>query len=607
MSNNSNRRPKSISFKPPRPSTAITSTNVISFNNGHNTHNSTIATSSNATVRPTNTASSSSSSISSSLTPSSSSSPNNTKKDYRRSKKINEFKLKKELPTTTTTNVTTPITNTTTSSSSTSSPSSIINDEFLNNQIEELNFLYLIYVPNKYLIKNNKKSIKNLIIHLPKLIPSQNQLNLIIHVFLSSIMVKFINSWYLTKLNTSNLEFLKGLYDGLIIEFIKDLISRISKINILDLSNQLINILNDHLSNLIESSDYSRPFPYKFQNEYFELCDNENNLKYDINKEKNINDLNIDYLSNSHILFQNDPVNYYRILIKQILLVTFQEEEEEEEDNDNIELNPFSSKISSDLIILIVGDLVIGNIVDKLSSLDFIFNKMNDILDLLLIENEPVPIVPVDKNKPISQRVRDWIYGTYTNLTKLIVLYHGKIKNTPLNESTINDEFNVFESSVFSLIETIFNFLKRKPILFNMIKSLKTLVQLNTKLTSSINKIITRYLENKINENITEERLSKIINDLRLGLFYNDNSNQPQEDKPNVTMDELIEKFIKLNKKLSSIIDISYKDETEQDLRNSIKLVLIIFQDDGEYLNKGMNKLLIIRLLDCIVGNLYDI
>lgn len=160
---------------------------------------------------------------------------------------------------------------------------------------------------------------------------------------------------------------------------------------------------------------------------------------------------------------------------------------------------------------------------------------------------------------------------------------------------------------MFSLIETIFNFLKRKPILFNMIKSLKTLVLLNTKLTSSINKIITRYLENKINENITEERLSKIINDLRLGLFYNDNSNQPQEDKPNVTMDELIEKFIKLNKKLSSIIDISYKDETEQDLRNSIKLVLIIFQDDGEYLNKGMNKLLIIRLLDCIVGNLYDI
>lgn len=261
-------------------------------------------------------------------------------------------------------------------------------------------------------------------------------------------MVKFINSWYLTKLNTSNLEFLKGLYDGLIIEFIKDLISRISKINILDLSNQLINILNDHLSNLIESSDYSRPFPYKFQNEYFELCDNENNLKYDINKEKNINDLNIDYLSNSHILFQNDPVNYYRILIKQILLVTFQEEEEEE-DNDNIELNPFSSKISSDLIILIVGDLVIGNIVDKLSSLDFIFNKMNDILDLLLIENEPVPIVPVDKNKPISQRVRDWIYGTYTNLTKLIVLYHGKIKNTPLNESTINDEFIVLKVQCF--------------------------------------------------------------------------------------------------------------------------------------------------------------
>ncbi|RCK60771.1 hypothetical protein Cantr_08331 [Candida viswanathii] len=562
MSNqNPSKRPKSLSFKPPQASTALTSTtttNVISFNNGHNIQDST-------------TVSSSSNSSSTSASP-------NIKTT---SKKKNEFKLKREL----------------TSSSIPGTGSSACSDDLASNQVEELNFLYLIYVPNKYLIKNNKKSIKNLIIHIPKIVPNNSQLNLCIHIFLSTIMVKFVNSWYLTKLNTSNLEFLKGLYDGLIVEFVKDVVGRLQKVNVLTLGDELVGILNDHIK--LAESDPDKPFPYKFQNEFYEQCQELNNLIYDSNK--SIREINIDYLSNSHIFFQNAPVNYYRILVRQVLLSSFQDSQDE-----GGVVNPFSSKIASDLVTLILGDLVVGNIVEKLSSLEFIFEKLNDILDLVLAEEEEEPPTTpvVVEQKPLTNRIKEWMYGTYHNFTKLVVLYHGKIK-TASDESTTTDGFNIFDSSVFALAETIFNILERKPLLYNMVKTFKSLALMNSKLTSTINKVATRYLENKINENVTEERISKIINDLRVGLFYNDNQ-EKEAEKQEVTIDVLTEKLLKLNSKILSVIDLSYKNESQDDFRNSIKLVLILFQDKGEYLDKGMNKLLIIKLLDCIVGNLYD-
>lgn len=606
--------------------TSTTATTIISFQNGHTTYN--VPNSGN--VSPSTSSTSTNSLV--------------TKKHIKKSLQ-NDFKLKSAV-------------NTNNNDNEDNIPSNNGNnifgvvgdlyDIFDANNFNEFEFLYSIYVPNKYLIKNNRKSIKHLLIHLPKIYhdstanssssttntANNNQstnINLSIHLFLSTIMVKFVNSWYLTKLNTANLQFLKLVYQ-LMVDFIKDVIARIESVDILLMIDQFGDILNTHLKQTVPTkySDNNK-YPYKFLEDYF------SNQKPKLNTfdfDKLTLQVTNDYLKSNHIIFENfnsssknhDPSNemlYYRLLVKNVLLASFKDRE----------LSPSTSKITNDLIVHILSDIVIVKLIEKLSSQDFIFDKLNEILDGLLLLSSSSSTSSSSSNSVESNNVKleptfyqSWsgklqksIAQVYSGFTNFIVLSSNSKKSQLKGNENSNPATRVsgvLNWSLFSLLNTVFNLQHRKPFFYNLIISIKSLLQMNNRIAGSIDRITGEFIKTKINQSITRDKVARIINDLRVNLFYLSLDDQDPVDidkKEQVSIDILTDKIIKVYKAyLAKYLDLSYKEETEQDLKDSIKLVLIIFQQKEEnesdlqqYLDNRVNKLLIIKLLDCVIGNLY--
>ena len=93
-------------------------------------------------------------------------------------------------------------------------------------------------------------------------------------------MVKFVNSWYLTKLNSKS-TVLKLVYQ-LMVVFIKDVIARIESVDILLMIDQFGDILNTHLKQTVPTkySDNNK-YPYKFLEDYFQSKPKLNTFDFD--------------------------------------------------------------------------------------------------------------------------------------------------------------------------------------------------------------------------------------------------------------------------------------------------------------------------------------
>lgn len=128
-----------------------------------------------------------------------------------------------------------------------------------NTTTPEFKLLYKLFVPNKYLIKNNKASMQNLLNHLPSIVPSSHsRLNLEVHIFLATIVVGFVNSWYLTKLNTDNFEFIRQIYQ-VICDLVNDISTRIVRLGdqseIVDLVDEVCVIVESHLKETVKERE----------------------------------------------------------------------------------------------------------------------------------------------------------------------------------------------------------------------------------------------------------------------------------------------------------------------------------------------------------------
>ena len=78
----------------------------------------------------------------------------------------------------------------------------------------------------------------------------------------------------------------------------------------------------------------------------------------------------------------------------------------------------------------------------------------------------------------------------------------------------------VLNWSLFSLLNTVFNLQHRKPFFYNLIISIKSLLQMNNRIAGSIDRITGEFIKTKINQSITRDKVARIINDLRVNLFY---------------------------------------------------------------------------------------
>ena len=73
----------------------------------------------------------------------------------------------------------------------------------------------------------------------------------------------------------------------------------------------------------------------------------------------------------------------------------------------------------------------------------------------------------------------------------------------------------VLNWSLFSLLNTVFNLQHRKPFFYNLIISIKSLLQMNNRIAGSIDRITGEFIKTKINQSITRDKVARIINDLR--------------------------------------------------------------------------------------------
>lgn len=465
-----------------------------------------------------------------------------------------------------------------------------IADDFMVNNEEDENgaefrFLYKLYVPN-YLIKNNKVSMTDLMPYLPILVGDDDgenvygEINLELHLFLSSIMVNYINSWYLTKLNTDNYDFIIEVYD-LLTKFTKDICKRILDLvldydNMFDLLDKLSSVVNDHISNLAKDKDKDGEYDLKIINDYYEKCQKQNIPNDQV-------DIVSSYLSSQHVIFQTSHLVYFRLLVEKLLELTLHTD------------SPMNSQIGSSLVISLLSDLVLDKLFQKLSSPQFILENINKIV---LIGTDKLK--PTNKTKPSIWKKIDGLYKTTKNLVNF-------------TWPTYKLKADILNNHVFQLLNTLTGFTERVPYFSSAILLITNTIHQNRFFNSKLNSLAVQSLKTSYKAPIfSQKEICHQISTLRQEIFYKKDQDE-ETDKREITIPILIENIQLLKRLLlekSPLSDnfLDYQYESEQEFKTCLNNILLIFNyPSSDTINQTcqLNQLLIINILDVIIHQLY--
>ncbi|KAI5961996.1 hypothetical protein KGF57_001536 [Candida theae] len=478
---------------------------------------------------------------------------------------------------------------TTTTAATVSADSLKINQP--NHDRAELQFLISIYAPGLRPLRDTSLA-ERLKSRLPNMVENQD-INLSLHLFLSTIMVKYVNSWYLTKLNTKNLDFPKAVYDDILVPTVRDAAKRIectSGCDLLSLMDDLASILNTHLEDFV--GDENGKYSYKVLHDYYHLAETENSLFYDPSKDPK--DILETCLAQRHAIFEkigigkeNQMLLYFRVMVKSIL-----EKVIENSTKDPI----FTSKITSDLLILILGDLVMSQIFKKVSSSEFILSSINNaVLGLLSVMKvrEETKVSAASYRQSTISTIAAFLYTTYLQI--------GLFVSAVSLSSGYDAPFDVINSSVLVLAGTILSLRQTRPLLHNFVSSLKCMILSFPGLKNRLNNVASNYLLGNLRRSLTTEAICKITNQLRLALFYPE-SKDGQKHELTVTLDNVIDNTIEL------FMHIPMGKQLDRSVvRTKIKRVLTVFDHDEQLdPDNKLNQLLAIRLLDRVIYAIYN-
>lgn len=494
----------------------------------------------------------------------------------------------------------------------------------------EFQLLVRLYVPAKLLIKNNKVLKKQLFNYLPIIVnESLPELNFKLHIFLSTIVTTYILSWYLTKLNTDNFEFLESVY-GILCDFVKDFARRILRIveldDLLGMVDEWADILDTHIRLVQLENGVPRMVSEYLKRNQSQL------LSEDELSQANIIDR---VLQESHIIFkvprntrenearlpsstneeetlphlssfeetpdQSDPLlDYLRVVTRNILITTFQAE-----DTTLVGQGPTSSAIAMRLVTTILADLVLEKVVTKLLSPQFIMGgligRLASDMNNKQTSKEPQEWIPVHK------KVFSAVQKAYFTLNSVALSFKS---HKPEGVHTRP----IILSPVFSLADAITNISGRKPLATYLVKIGRSVIFSSTLVCQKFDSVARTYLAAKI-------RLSPVLKDAFLGsvvqklidiVFSKSNEVSEKDDIENLE-DLTTAVFTLLN---SDSVPLSpmwfaYKGETEEDMKLAVQEFLQIFDlKNGNAKSpfsesSKVNQLLIIRLLDSLVQYVY--
>lgn len=485
----------------------------------------------------------------------------------------------------------------------------------LNVESPEFQLLVKLFIPPKYLIRNDKISIKHLSNNLPVLTNgSMPKLNLEIHLLLSCVVNEYISSWYFSKLNTDNFDFIQHVYE-MICDCVKNFSKRISLMmelpDLFILIDDLTSILNNHLRDLVIDITDDPNHVLKIIKTYRDNVQEKNIV---INEKTN-SEIYFDYLKESHIIFcknqgngsiendqmeyfqdiddetnvysndENDSIKfqspnskydddtrliYFRILVKKLIFIIFRgDDNDNDNENDKIPIpnssGPLTSKITMNLIIFLASDLVLEKLFNKLSSPEFFLLIVDKVTNNLVkfIEERDGKIRKNDLNKykpsngSFTSRMKSLISSTYADISSFLLSV--SLSKKAENESYLNPSLHIFSSPLFSLFNTMTNFSNRRPIFSNFIKSTKALIFSSRTISMRIDSVLKSFISTKIVHSgaLSDENLSQVVRDLKQSLFtHNDRRNNDSvASKDNLNIDILTEKVFDLfANKLSKLV-----------------------------------------------------
>ncbi|WLF77780.1 hypothetical protein PVL30_001500 [Lodderomyces elongisporus] len=536
---------------------------------------------------------------------------------------------------------------------------------------QEIEFIFTMYRPTTLRTKALKSStLAEKLDYVKPYLPhiSQDQeLNVQIHLFLSTIMVKYVNSWYLTKLTTpDNTKFVRILYDEIIVVLAADIVSRCEKLDAVKVCNDLGFILNQHLEEFMYSGygggetgdSKSRNgnerdgSTNKVIEDYRKQAKCQNSAFYDSSKSGT--QILDEYLARQHIAFDpnfdNDQESivsdnnnatktpphliYFREMMREILETVFNKQELSYKKSNAV----FSSKIGSDLLVLILADLVLNKAFERLSSPTFILHNINKVVNSLL----RVVAKPQKKKHipmPLGRRIRRNLGRLYQVLIT-IADYSLLECETP--------SINVFDCFIFQLLANMVALYQVRPLLYYLFASAQLVIKSLNPVNNWINHIFSIWVLEIMKDLYISRKLAYSINLLRLSLFYEngerDSDDEEEggggggeeadrgkekgcngEERDMLKLSELSESQRKtdgtdiVTENIFTLIQHlpllqskprdteKHRKEKQQQQRNTIKQVLTVFAENMDIdPNHKVNKFFVLKIIDYIVHNLYN-
>ncbi|KAI3403915.2 hypothetical protein KGF56_003345 [Candida oxycetoniae] len=495
--------------------------------------------------------------------------------------------------------------------------------------LQEIDFLYTLYGTSastaataapttkqkaKTITMTNASKRQYLMKTLPKLTYDED-LNLQLHFFLSTIMIQFVNSWYLTKFNTREMKFLNILYDDVMVRFVKDLARRIEQLNAVQVLDELISIFDQHIEEFSCTTKDEEKSGFRVVSEHYKRARSTNSLYYDADScPRDVLDL---YLSQQHLIFEEgieeeknqleNPQHllYFRIMSKQILKKSLQygggggcDYDDDDDDDDDHWKDPiFTSKIAGDILVLIMGDIVLNKTLEKLSTPEFILKTIHNLVSSMLQrmsqrkedENDKIALVPV------SEKIRRMLTAACSFIVRLVAL------SSVSNEAEPSD---IVSSSIFKLLASVCYIIMPKPLLYQALVTLQTVILSCSQVNSWINTVFMNWFSQMMADFDIPEKVASLVNNLRISLFYSNNEATEKESLPPTTdTDVLTDKTIEL----FTLLPISRGAESSNEQRKLIKRVLTVFAENNEVdPEHKVNKYLVIKLLDYLVRTLYN-
>ncbi|EGV66701.1 hypothetical protein CANTEDRAFT_132957 [Yamadazyma tenuis ATCC 10573] len=460
---------------------------------------------------------------------------------------------------------------------------------------EEFKFLCKIYLPKRFQLNGDSgQQMKQLSAALPTFLPHSNdttnisypKLNFELHMFLSSIMVNYVTSWYLRKLNTDNMDFVQVVYSTLC-EFIRDFAMRCSIIlnseNLLDSIDDWSAILNDHIEGLVGENT-------------IRIVEQQGGLPV-VSEPTGDRTIIDQYLASQHVIFASDASKqkYFRVLVKNLLSTTFSSAD------DN--LGPLNTQIGMNFVDIVVADLVLGKILNKLSTPDFCLSVISRIVGAVKakLDDRLSSVKTTSQPKSIREKIKNSFSRSYKDVGYL----------TFWNDEGVDTDHNILENSVFRLLNTLTGFSDRKPLFAAIVSTVRSVIMSHSALSTKVNRIFKKYLFKGIVKSrlIHDDTLSKVISSLRTSVFNDDNPPVPQVELSATTIandiyDLLTHKALPGN--LFSYF--KYKGESKTDTLHSIECTLRVFMapvDSETNVPSTLNQWLWVKIIDNLVAKMY--